>query len=104
MNTDVRRAIFCAIVTSDDYLDAFEKLMRLKLSNKQDREIVNVLVHCCQAEKNYNPFYGHLATKLCSLNSTFRVLLDFGIHHSTFLTWLCVGNIQVCTMGKIEDA
>lgn len=31
MNTDVRRAIFCAIMTATDYEDAFEKLMRLNL-------------------------------------------------------------------------
>lgn len=28
MNTDVRRNIFCVIMTSEDYLDAFEKLLR----------------------------------------------------------------------------
>lgn len=28
MNTEVRRNIFCVIMTSEDYLDAFEKLIR----------------------------------------------------------------------------
>lgn len=28
MNTDVRRNIFCVLMTSEDYLDAFEKLLR----------------------------------------------------------------------------
>lgn len=28
MNTEVRRNIFCVIMTSEDYLDAFEKLLR----------------------------------------------------------------------------
>ena len=28
MNTDIRRNIFCVIMTSEDYLDAFEKLLR----------------------------------------------------------------------------
>lgn len=28
MNTDVRRNIFCTIVTSEDFLDAFEKLLK----------------------------------------------------------------------------
>jgi len=28
MNTDVRRNIFCVVMTSEDYLDAFEKLLR----------------------------------------------------------------------------
>lgn len=31
MNTEVRRNIFCVIMTSEDYLDAFEKLIRFVL-------------------------------------------------------------------------
>ena len=29
-----------------DYVDAFEKLMRLKLKDKQTREIIHVLMDC----------------------------------------------------------
>lgn len=32
MNTDVRRNIFCVIMTSEDYLDAFEKLLRFVMN------------------------------------------------------------------------
>lgn len=28
MNTDVRRSVFCTLVTSEDFLDAFDKLLR----------------------------------------------------------------------------
>lgn len=35
MNTDLRRAIFCIIMSGEDYLDAFEKLLRLDISGKQ---------------------------------------------------------------------
>ncbi|KAL6995291.1 hypothetical protein U1Q18_005427 [Sarracenia purpurea var. burkii] len=35
MNTDVRRAIFCVIMSGEDYIDAFEKLLRLNLQGKQ---------------------------------------------------------------------
>lgn len=45
MNTDARRAIFCIIMTGDDYVDAFEKLLRLDLPGKQ------VL---CPCSSNYN--------------------------------------------------
>ncbi len=47
MNTEVRKKIFCTIMGSADYLDAFERLLKLKLKAKQDREIVHVLVDCC---------------------------------------------------------
>lgn len=35
MNTDARRAIFCVIMSGEDYIDAFEKLLRLELPGKQ---------------------------------------------------------------------
>ena len=37
MNTDVRRSLFCVIMTADDCVDAFEKILRLGLSGKQVR-------------------------------------------------------------------
>jgi nucleolar MIF4G domain-containing protein 1 len=45
--TEVRKAIFCVIMTAEDFLDAFEKLLKLDLRGKQDREIVQVLLQCC---------------------------------------------------------
>ena len=30
-----------------DYIDAFEKLLHLNLKDKQEREIVHVVLHCC---------------------------------------------------------
>jgi hypothetical protein len=35
MNTDIRRAIFCIIMSAEDYIDAFDKILRLDLSGKQ---------------------------------------------------------------------
>lgn len=35
MNTDARRAIFCVIMSAEDYEDAFEKLLSLDLPAKQ---------------------------------------------------------------------
>lgn len=32
MNTEVRRNIFCVVMTSEDYLDAFEKLLRFVIT------------------------------------------------------------------------
>lgn len=46
MNTDVRKAIFTALISSGDYIDAFNRLSKLKLSSKQEREIIMVILHC----------------------------------------------------------
>ena len=69
MYTDVKKSVFSAIVNADDYLQAFESLMRLNLKKTQQREIVRVLVHCCLSEKSFNEFYGLLATKLLKYDS-----------------------------------
>ena len=65
MNTDVRRAVFVAIMSASDYQDAHLRLMKLSLKKKQEYEIPKVLIHCAGAEKSYNPYYTLIAKKLC---------------------------------------
>ncbi|XAR69871.1 hypothetical protein NMG60_11001623 [Bertholletia excelsa] len=77
MNTDVRRAIFCIIMSGEDYIDAFEKLLRLDLQGKQDREIMRVLVECCLQEKVFNKYYSVLASKLCSHDKKHKITLQY---------------------------
>ncbi|XP_070372960.1 nucleolar MIF4G domain-containing protein 1 isoform X2 [Equus asinus] len=79
MNTDVRRNIFCTIMTSEDFLDAFEKLLKLGLKDQQEREIVHVLMDCCLQEKTYNPFYAFLASKFCEHERRFQMTFQFSI-------------------------
>ncbi|XP_047308607.1 nucleolar MIF4G domain-containing protein 1 [Impatiens glandulifera] len=76
MNTDIRRAIFCIIMSGEDYIDTFEKLLRLDLPGKQDREIMRVLVECCLQEKVFNKYYTILASKLCSHDRGQKVTLQ----------------------------
>ncbi|MEQ2305671.1 Nucleolar MIF4G domain-containing protein 1, partial [Ameca splendens] len=77
MNTEVRRNIFCVLMTSEDYLDAFEKLLRMGLKDKQEREIVHVLVDCCLQEKSFNAFYAVLGEKFCSQDRRFQMTFQF---------------------------
>ncbi|XP_058929679.1 nucleolar MIF4G domain-containing protein 1 isoform X3 [Kogia breviceps] len=79
MNTDIRRNIFCTVVTSEDFLDAFEKLLKLGLKDHQEREIVHVLIDCCLQEKTYNPFYAFLAGKFCDYARSFQMTFQFSI-------------------------
>jgi nucleolar MIF4G domain-containing protein 1 len=77
MNTDLKKAVFCVLMSSEDYLDAFEKLSKLGLKDQQEREIVHVLVHCCLQEQSYNVFYAHLAMRLCSTNHNFKFTFQY---------------------------
>ncbi|XP_075068220.1 nucleolar MIF4G domain-containing protein 1 [Mixophyes fleayi] len=79
MNTDIRRNIFCVLMTSEDYLDAFEKLLKLGLKHHQEREIVHVLIDCCLQEKSYNPFYAFLSSKFCEYDRRFQMTFQFSM-------------------------
>ncbi|BBG95931.1 MIF4G domain-containing protein / MA3 domain-containing protein [Prunus dulcis] len=77
MNTDARKAIFCIIMSGEDYIDAFEKLLRLDLQGKQDREIMRVIVECCLQEKVFNKYYTTLASKFCEHDKNHKFTLQF---------------------------
>lgn len=71
-NTETRRNIFMVIMTSRDVNDAFERLARLDLRGREDREVVRVLLECCAHESIYNPFYAELNTTLCKCNRQYK--------------------------------
>ncbi|KAI8335059.1 hypothetical protein BC941DRAFT_431140 [Chlamydoabsidia padenii] len=77
MNTDIRRSIFVSIMSAEDYLDAFEKLMKLALSEVQQREIPRVLLQCTGNEKTFNPYYAYVSQRLCQLNHSYRVTYQY---------------------------
>ncbi|KAI9010934.1 hypothetical protein CLU79DRAFT_839498 [Phycomyces nitens] len=77
MNTDVRRSIFITIMGAEDYLDAFENLLKLSLSEVQQREIARVLLQCTGNEKSFNPFYMLVSKRLCEYNHSFRVTFQY---------------------------
>ena len=58
-------------------MDAYEKLQRLGLKSKQDREAVYVLMHCASREAAYNEYYAHLGSKLCSSNHNYKFTFQF---------------------------
>jgi nucleolar MIF4G domain-containing protein 1 len=72
MNTDVRRAVFCVIMGADDYMHAFERLVRLDLRSPKDRDVAFVLIDCCGAERLYNAYYSYLATQLCRFQRAYK--------------------------------
>ena len=73
MNTDIRKAIFNAILISTDYLDGLQRILNLKLTARQEINIPPVLIHCVVSERIYNPYYGHLAGQLVMLRRNIMV-------------------------------
>lgn len=58
-------------------MDAFQKLLKLNLKHQQEREIINVILHCALQEKNYNPYYAYLAEKFCTFARKYQVSVLF---------------------------
>ncbi|KDO29212.1 hypothetical protein SPRG_19885 [Saprolegnia parasitica CBS 223.65] len=76
MNTDVRRSIFCAIMGASDCIEAYEGVLKLGLKDKQEREIIRVLMHCCGNEAKYNPYYALLAEKFATADPRYKFTLQ----------------------------
>ncbi|UZJ51931.1 hypothetical protein CBS101457_001251 [Exobasidium rhododendri] len=78
MNTTIRQSIFVILISSQDYLEALEKLQLLKFKkDNQRREIIRVLLHCIGSEANYNPYYVILATRLAVQDVGTRFTLQY---------------------------
>ncbi|CAG8717901.1 19283_t:CDS:2, partial [Gigaspora rosea] len=69
MNTDVRRSIFVVLMSSEDYIDAFERLLKLGLKEVQAREIPR--------ENTHNPYYSLIAQRLCDYDHSFKVTFKY---------------------------
>ncbi len=63
----------CVCVCVQDYVDCFQKLIKLHLSDVQEREIVYVLLDCCLQENVFNKYYTYLAQKLCEFKKSNQV-------------------------------
>ncbi|KAJ7285115.1 hypothetical protein C8J57DRAFT_1290481 [Mycena rebaudengoi] len=95
MNTDIRRSIFVVLMSSDDYVDACERLSQLSLTEVQQREIVRVLLHCCGNEKSYNPYYTLVCQHLCRSSHSYKITLQFCL-------WDFLRDLGEVTVGGAE--
>lgn len=77
MNTGARKSIFLVMMSSRDVMDAFERINRIELKGKEDREIARVVTECCGQEDKYNPFYAELALLFCEHNRQFKTTFMF---------------------------
>ncbi|KAI6024751.1 hypothetical protein BKA83DRAFT_4251792 [Pisolithus microcarpus] len=77
MNTDIRRSIFVVLMSSEDYMDACERLSQLNLTEVQQREIVRVCLHCCSSEKSYNPYYALICQRFCQSSHSHKITLQY---------------------------
>lgn len=82
-NRNFKMARFCF----QDYVDAFEKILRLALTGQQETDIVNVIIECCLREKVFNPYYAFLLGRFCNKDRKYKVLFRFLFFYK-FCLWL----------------
>lgn len=70
-NTPLRKELFHALITSDDYQDASRGLV--KIARNQAIEVVNVVLHVAIHEKQVNLFYVHLLRQLSHMDRKYKV-------------------------------
>lgn len=100
MNTDIRRAIFISIMSAQDYLDAFSKLEKLSLKNKQVLEIPKIILHCLLSDSGsngYNHYYALVANKICERYSHLPKSFQF-------LFWDVIKNFEDKEVDSQSDA
>lgn len=104
MNTDDKKNIFYILMTAEDYLDAFEKIVS---AVRDERSIVAVIIHCCLSEKDFNPYYSVIAQKFCDHNRKFLLALQFSlwdkIKDINSLSIKQVSNLARFTIALIEN-
>ena len=68
------------IIIYRDVSDCYERLQRLDLHGKEDREIIRVLLECCAYEVNYNAYYPELNVTLCSQNRQYKTTTQYAFY------------------------
>lgn len=117
MNTDDRRNVFCIIMSAEDYIDSFERLLHLSL--KDQKIISSIIIQCCLSENIFNPYYAVLAQKFCDYDRKYQLAIQFtvwdrikDIHSSNkqqvtnlaqFLIFLIVQGAQPISILKVIE-
>ncbi|KAG5679312.1 hypothetical protein PVAND_008887 [Polypedilum vanderplanki] len=93
MNTDAKRNVFYALMTAEDYMDAFGKILS---TTNDERTIIAVILHCCLSEKEYNAYYSVLAQKFSEHNRKFVLSIQFAV-------WDKIKEIESLTSKQINN-
>ncbi|EDR24283.1 sgd1p, putative [Entamoeba dispar SAW760] len=64
MNTELRKAIFIALMGAMDYVDGYQRILQLGLHGEQEREVVFVLMYCLGQSKTYNKYFELIAEQI----------------------------------------
>lgn len=93
MNTDEKKNIFCILMSAEDFIDAFEKLLHLNI--KDNNILISIIIHCCLSEKMYNPYYAILTQKFCEYDRKYQLAAKFSC-------WDKIRNLSSMTLAQLK--
>ena len=96
MSTEVRRNVFCVLMSSQDYEHCFEKMLKLSIKDKQEREIIYVTMLCALKCKSFNPYYTNVIKKFCQYSKNYQITTQFSI-------WDRLKDLKSLTPLKIQN-
>merc|ERR1719229_2062111 len=82
---NLRRSIYLVIMSSLHFEECVHKLLKLNISEGQEREVCTMLIDCCAMDRMFNRFFVLQAERLCRLNPVYQERFEeaFGIQFNT---------------------
>merc|ERR1719262_965045 len=73
---NLRRTIYLVIMSSVHFEECVHKLLKLNITEGQEKEVCTMLIDCCAMERMYNKFFPLQAERLCRLNPAYQECFD----------------------------
>jgi len=69
---NLRRSIYLVIMSSLHFEECVHKILKLNISEGQEKEVCTMLIDCCAMEKQFNRFFPLQGERLCRLNPRYQ--------------------------------
>merc|ERR1719262_1630079 len=82
---NLRRSIYLVIMSSLHFEECVHKILKLNISEGQEREVCTMLIDCCAMDRMFNRFFALQAERLCRLNPAYQEQFEesFGVQFGT---------------------
>jgi len=69
---NLRRSIYLVIMSSLHHEECVHKILKLNISDGQEKEVCTMLIDCCAMERMFNRFFALQGEKLCRLKPAYQ--------------------------------
>merc|ERR1719262_837775 len=82
---NLRRSIYLVIMSSAHFEECVHKILKLNISEGQEKEVCTMLIDCCAMDRMFNRFFVLQADRLCRLNPVYQERFEesFGVQFNT---------------------